>query len=315
MFFDIGPENIHHGTGQFNYAVYRHDLHYGYAFPGHWHEEYEIIYVKEGIFRFLVNGELFCVHKDQALFLDQCAIHAFPENDSRGCYISILFGKKFLFPASSSYICQQFYSEIPSQRVSLTQKLTEETGWQRDILSQIRRLDRLSCTTSESALTIQIALLTIMDTLRSEKSYSPIQNHPLVQNESIREALLYIHQNYDEKISVQDIAWALHLSVNHFIRIFKFMLGTTPQKYIQTYRVQQAISIMSTVPENSFLSIAEIAAAVGFNDVNYFSRSFKKVTGMTPSQYINDNIRGKKHNNCQKSAFESLTPIAQKHRA
>ncbi len=107
----------------------------------------------------------------------------------------------------------------------------------------------------------------------------------MVQNASIREALLYIHQHYDEKLSVHEIAGALHISTDHFIRLFKFMLGMTPQKYIQTYRIKQAAAAIRQISDDVPLSISEIAAGIGFSDANYFTRSFKKVMGITPSQY------------------------------
>lgn len=286
LFERLGPEDIQHGTDQFNYAIYRHDpKNYEYTFDTHWHEEYEIIYVKDGVFHYLIDGQEYCVKKGESLFLDQCAIHTFLEYPPRGAYVSFLFGKKFVFPASSSYICQQFYAEILPQRVSLTQLITEEEGWRQQALSHIRRLDSLSNSASENALPIQISLLTILDLLRREKSYTILQNHLMVQNASIREALLYIHQHYDEKLSVHEIAGALHISTDHFIRLFKFMLGMTPQKYIQTYRIKQAAAAIRQISDDVPLSISEIAAGIGFSDANYFTRSFKKVMGITPSQY------------------------------
>lgn len=289
MLGTMNPEDIRHGTESFNYAIYRHDSNHGYSFSTHWHEEYEIIYVKEGDFRFLTGGQNFRVKKGEALFIDRCAIHTSLEHLSRGAYVSILFGKKFLFPASSSHICRQFYAEIQPQRVSLTQLITEEDGWRREALSQIRRLDSLSDAAPENALSIQISLLTILNLLRREKSYTILQNHLMAQNESVREALLYIHQHCDEKLSVHEIAGSLHISLNHFIRLFKYMLGVTPQKYIQTYRIKQAAAAIKQASSGAPLSIAEIAAGSGFSDANYFTRCFKKVMGMTPSQYQKKN--------------------------
>lgn len=300
---NISPESIRHGTDEFNYAIYRHDAqHYEYHFDTHWHEEYEIIYVKEGLFHFLINGQIFHVTKGQALLIDQCAIHTFLKDTNadlspQAMYVSILFGQKFLFPSASSHISQQFYAEILPQRVSLSQLITEEDNWKQEILSQIRQIDKLSYAASENALSIQISLLTILNTLRKEKSYHILQNHLMVQNKAVREALLYIHQHYDEKLSVHEMAEALHISVNHFIRLFKFMLGMTPQKYIQTYRIKQAAATIKQFSNDASLSISEIAAGAGFSDANYFTRSFKKVMGMTPSQYQSNVSKNKEHEN------------------
>ena len=129
---------------------------------------------------------------------------------------------------------------------------------------------------------IQISLLTILDILRQEQAYTPIQNHLATQNETVREALFYIRRHFDKKLTVSGIADALHISVNHFIRLFKRLLGATPQKYIQTFRIQQAAALIRQDPT---LPLSEVATRTGFPDANYFTRSFKQIMETTPSQY------------------------------
>lgn len=302
---NIALENIQHGTASFNYAVYKHGpQHYGYAFTPHWHEEYELVYVKKGNFHFLINGQYFHVKEGQALLIDQYAIHMFPDfqNHCNGEYISYLFGRKFIFPSSSSYISEQFYDEMSPQKVSLSQLITGEFDWQKEVLQYASRLEELSLQPLKNALSIQIALLSIFNQIKINKAYILMQDNSMTKNEFIKKALIYIHQNYSKDISVSRIAGSLHISTNHFIRVFKFLLGVTPQKYIQTYRIQQAINAMHSAQGVSELSVSDIVFEVGFHDLSYFSRRFKKETGLTPSQYINrlnrqDNNTVYNHNN------------------
>ncbi len=277
------PELALRGTDSFTYAFYRHDPQRADHFDVHYHGEYEIIYVPKGSFHYLAGGADYWLRPGEALFLDQYSIHAFLEPAQPcGSYQGILFGKKFLFPSDTNPACRQFYEEIPPQRFSLTQKLTGATPWQQEILALIRRLLHLGRTPEENALPIQISLLTILDILRQEQAYTPIQNHLATQNETVREALFYIRRHFDKKLTVSGIADALHISVNHFIRLFKRLLGATPQKYIQTFRIQQAAALIRQDPS---LPLSEVAARTGFPDANYFTRSFKQIMEITPSQY------------------------------
>lgn len=283
----IKKESIIHGTMPYHFAVYRHDSkNYGLGFSPHWHEEYEIIYVKKGTFSFLINGKKHSVKKDQALLIDRYALHV-PvgyEYEKYGNYVCYVFGQNFLFPDSSSYICKQFYSTINMEQFTISQLITGELPVQHSILRQIEILDRLSAQPEVNALSIQICLLTIFDILLKERACFPVENRPVPQNEIVRAALIYIHENYRGGISVKSLASSLHLSTNHFIKIFHTLVGLTPQKYVQKLRIQDAVSLLTSNTQKSDpLSISEIASMVGYNDTSYFSRVFRKETGQSPS--------------------------------
>ena len=121
MFERLGPEDIQHGTDQFNYAIYRHDpKNYEYTFDTHWHEEYEIIYVKDGVFHYLIDGQEYCVKKGEALFLDQCAIHTFLEypppagRTSAFCLEKNLYSLRRPVISASNFMQKFCLKEFPS---------------------------------------------------------------------------------------------------------------------------------------------------------------------------------------------------------
>lgn len=121
MFERLGPEDIQHGTDQFNYAIYRHDpKNYEYTFDTHWHEEYEIIYVKDGVFHYLIDGQEYCVKKGEALFLDQCAIHTFLEypppagHTSAFCLGKNLYSLRRPVISASNFMQKFCLKEFPS---------------------------------------------------------------------------------------------------------------------------------------------------------------------------------------------------------
>jgi AraC-like DNA-binding protein len=97
----------------------------------------------------------------------------------------------------------------------------------------------------------------------------------------VRQAMAYIHEHYAEPISRADLAEHVALSEDYLTDCFRKELGVTPITYINRYRVNQAKILLS----ETFKSITEIALDVGFSDSSYFSRVFRRETGMSPTDY------------------------------
>ena len=96
--------------------------------------------------------------------------------------------------------------------------------------------------------------------------------------EPLRKTVQYIQINYRQKITMEKLSKISGYTDQHLIRLFKKHLNTTPIKYINDTKCHHAISML----RNETLSIQEIAYELGFITPNYFSRLFKKLTGMTP---------------------------------
>jgi YesN/AraC family two-component response regulator len=97
----------------------------------------------------------------------------------------------------------------------------------------------------------------------------------------VRQAMAYIHEHYFDPITRQDIAQHINVSEDYLTYCFRQELGTTPIKYLQRYRINQAKSLL----KNSQKTITEIALDVGFSDSGYFSRIFHRETGISPEQF------------------------------
>lgn len=92
----------------------------------------------------------------------------------------------------------------------------------------------------------------------------------------------YIVKNYKEKINLNEIAADLGYNPNHLIKVFSSIYNTTPNKFIISLRIQEAKNLLVHNPE---LSIGQIGDYIGYPDPGYFSRIFKKQTGISPFDY------------------------------
>ncbi len=101
----------------------------------------------------------------------------------------------------------------------------------------------------------------------------------------VANALRYIQYNYANDIGVADIAQYVGISRSQLYRAFLQDFGVSPHNYLQTYRINEACSLL----HDPTYSVAEVAGSVGFNDPLYFSRVFKSIKSCTPSDYRKNN--------------------------
>ncbi|MCZ8518300.1 MULTISPECIES: helix-turn-helix transcriptional regulator [Paenibacillus] len=97
----------------------------------------------------------------------------------------------------------------------------------------------------------------------------------------IEKAVDYMKQRYKEEIHLQEVADHVHLSRSYFSILFKKHTGSSFIDYIHELRITEAKRLLL---QNEY-KIYEVAEESGFNDVKYFSRLFKKMTGQTPQEY------------------------------
>ncbi|UJF33998.1 AraC family transcriptional regulator [Paenibacillus hexagrammi] len=91
----------------------------------------------------------------------------------------------------------------------------------------------------------------------------------------------YLERHYCEPFMIRDLAAQFYLNAEYVARLFKHKFGIGIKEFVTALRIRHAKLLMG----NSFLKIADIAEKVGFADEKYFSKVFKKETGMTPQQY------------------------------
>jgi len=97
----------------------------------------------------------------------------------------------------------------------------------------------------------------------------------------IAESISYLEEFYNKKIKLQNLAKMTHLSTNQYLRIFKKAYGKSPMKYLNTLRIQRALQMLRF----SKNSITKIALQSGFANSAFFSKQFKKTTGLSPNAY------------------------------
>lgn len=97
----------------------------------------------------------------------------------------------------------------------------------------------------------------------------------------IKEAINYIEQNFQNNITIEEIAAVCGINRSYFGKIFRNSIGRSPQEFLMNYRMVKATELLKLTS----LSIAEIGSAVGYENQLHFSRAFKTIYGISPREW------------------------------
>lgn len=125
------------------------------------------------------------------------------------------------------------------------------------------------CGNINEALT---AITRLLENYRSQSRYSP----------KVQVILEYIHDNISENLSLNDIADQVGMSRVYVCQMFKKEMGISFKSYLMEQRIKMAEEMLKTRKYKTY----EVAEMVGYQTLQHFSNSFKKVTGRSPGQYI-----------------------------
>ncbi len=101
------------------------------------------------------------------------------------------------------------------------------------------------------------------------------------ENDTFNAILEHIHETFTQEVDLEECAKRYHLTKSHISRLFKQHLGTTFVQYRNSLRVEKAKELL----ERADFTIHQIADEVGFPNIHYFYRVFRKMTGKTPKAY------------------------------
>ena len=108
---------------------------------------------------------------------------------------------------------------------------------------------------------------------------------PSKNNDIIKRALHYIYEHFQMPLTLEEVADFIHLHPSYFSSMFKKSTGSSFKEYLNMVRIEESKRLL----RNTEYSIIDIAIAVGFEDQSYFSKVFKKYTGLTPNEWKRQN--------------------------
>lgn len=272
-------ETLKRGTPEFPFAYYHiTKIHPRYNMMHHWHPQPEIIYVTEGSFDVFVNGRELTLKAGEAIFVSGSMMHGgTPEEAEYECLVFDIdpFLIKCLMTETST---AEIISNVKSPEPTVLLRKSEFMPIIERIFSEFRTRK------SGYKLKVQSGILDLyaeMARLENEDSTERLSGQSTRRLKSLKNALTYIEEHYQDAISLSDIADASGMNCNYLCRVFREMTHMTPVEYLNCYRIECACEQIASTDE----SLTDIALSCGFCDPSYFIKVFKRFKGVTPSVY------------------------------
>ncbi len=239
---------------------FRSKHHVGYFIYAHLHEFSEIFYVKEGIADIFVNGKHIKVPKNHIVFIPPNYIHEYKTESA----------KVFCAVFSNDYI-PVLFNTLGNRQIICKPV---------DVSSVANVIEKLYLVDKSSPLLISGYLSVILDYVlkNSEFSTSEYTDGALYQ-----QIVSYISRHYTEDITLKSISKRFGYNEKYLSFTLHKLTGINIRKLIALYRINKAKELLS-ITQND---VSEIALTCGFSAINTFNRTFKELTGLTPSEYKN----------------------------
>ena len=120
-----------------------------------------------------------------------------------------------------------------------------------------------------------------LDQLMQSSAHKDDSTDKRLRNFYIKEAVAFIEQNYQQDISIEEVAAVCGLNRSYFWRIFKESMGESPQQFLMHYRMAKAAQLL----KESKMPVRQIGAMVNYPNQLNFSRAFKTIYGIAPREY------------------------------
>lgn len=239
--------------------------------PSHWHRSLEISLIEQAEVVLQIGEQEFLI-KDDFTCINSGVVHSLRCNrmNERSSSIVVLFSYEFL---------TQYCPEIDSIYFDL--RLKEDHTPLKQLYVKLKEAylkDQPYAYLNVTACLLEI-LGVLMRDYKVEKD--DIKFRSSKKQEEIKIVLSYLHEHYQEDISLQDMAMRYHMSKEHFSRQFHHYVGKTFRDYLSSYRLYKAYEDIV----HSDSSIQDIARRHGFVNVRSLIQQFTRVYQDTPMQY------------------------------
>jgi AraC-like DNA-binding protein/mannose-6-phosphate isomerase-like protein (cupin superfamily) len=246
--------------------------------------DHELVLVVRGAGRYRREGRDYPFHASDVLCIPPFAPHAISQTGDGACeHIAIHFDFARDVPPRAEEPADRRPYVVRFPGIALPTAPARATEAMAVAFERI-----LAERSDESALADLAAATALTETLIALFRATAPTAPTTVQEAKIARVTAYIEANYAATLTVADLAGIADLSPSRFSALFREQVGASPVDFVQRTRVAAARKLLGDLR----LSIKEVAAQVGIDDPLHFSKLFRRIDGLSPTQYRNALLAG-----------------------
>ncbi len=234
----------------------------------HWHENPEIIIIEKGKANISIDGELFYGKEGDVIVVNSSCMHRLYPVEGSVEYTVIIV---------SLLLCNDIDINAKLHRLETVIKDRFVNSAIEDVIDDYKSSEPYSLAKTKADI---ISLLVYLFRNHESKEAHSGKERISSSRRLAQSAMEYIHLHYAEDVSTATLAKNFAVSVNYLCRCFNQCTGFTVIDHLNYVRCTAAKAMLS----NMDYSVSEVAQAVGFNNLSYFGRQYKKFFGHTPSK-------------------------------
>lgn len=286
-----GRELIEHGTSLFP-IQFCEDCLDAEPVPWHWHEELELLLVCRGTVLAAAGAEKFTLSAGEGLFINAGVLHADWQVGTEPCVTRApVFHPRLVGGGLESVFWQEYLHPLLADASLAGVPLRREVPWQRSALEEARAaFDAGAAEAPGYEFEVRSRLSRLVFLLLSNRPQQPARpsGKSRRNEERMKRMLRFIQENLDRELTVDRIAASASLSASECLRCFHSVIGTTPMQHVKHLRIQRAAQLIASTD----LTVAEIGAQCGFQEMSYFTKTFKSLRGQTPTAFRREQRAG-----------------------
>lgn len=270
-------------TIEYPYVMHYADLN-DLMISWHWHEEFEFDYVVSGEIEVVTTNGKYIFYANEAFFVNSnilCCMHK-TQKASEAIMNSHLFHPVFLGGHYRSVFETKYINPVIRNKSLEIIAITGSNDVQRRILKKLRQVSQFQKDKDVEFQTRSIfseIWLLLLEEITSKPQVPAAFN--LRNQDRMQTMMSHIHQNYMNKLTLEEIAFSASVSTRECIRCFRNTIHTSPIEYLLSYRLEMVKKLL----RDTKMSITEIGLRTGFSSNAYFGKVFKEKCGMTPKEY------------------------------
>lgn len=252
-----------------------------------YHDYLEITYVLKGVGTYITGQNKYFIRKGDVFSTNNIELHTWVADHNKTLdLLSFFFLPDFIYKPGDNDSNLEFLAPFFNRGKYFNPRIPNSTSTEKiyklitKMHSNIINKNRFLYITSKTLLQ-EIILMLLNHHKDNITRTSTIYNQNFKEIERLKNVFILMNNEFDQNITLEQAASTVCISVPYFCSVFKKVTGSTFKEYLVKLRIDKAKELLLKYN----LSVIDIAFQVGFQNLSYFYRAFKKLTSVNPKEF------------------------------